>query len=218
MEDFEALESESSECELKHRYHMNAHMAADCSADQLIKSASLKLSVPAPLGATEQDLGKACLKSSPEDFQADSRQQQQAKSCYSSQMLDGKPRIWSLAQTATSLNQTEYPSCMLRCPLASPPPSASLTPSPASSSPVTGPNSSRQQDSPVTTLRNWVDGVFHDPLFRHSSGLSQGGSSNTVAWSASTKGAMLEAAGLQQHQDPPKDMSFPKTVNKLFCS
>ncbi|XP_013869711.1 iroquois-class homeodomain protein IRX-4a [Austrofundulus limnaeus] len=230
LEDFEALESESSECELKHRYHMNTHMSTDCSAEQLIKSASLKLSMPVPL---EQDLGKSCLKSNPEDFQAESRQQQ-VKSCYNNngaqqqqqhQLLDGKPRIWSLAQTATSLNQTEYPSCMLRCQPPPPPPSSSsLTPSPAaSSSPAAGPDSSRQQDSPVTTLRNWVDGVFHDPLFRHSSGLSQALSSSssnnsTVSWTTNTKGAMLDAAVLQQHQDPPKDMSFPKTVNKLFCS
>ncbi|PWA33507.1 hypothetical protein CCH79_00007482 [Gambusia affinis] len=78
-------------------------------------------------------------------------------------------------------------------------------------------------DSPVTTLRNWVDGVFHDPLFRHST-LSQALTNTTVSWTTNTKGSVLEAersaAALQQHQDPPKDsaMSFPKTINKLFCS
>uniref|UniRef100_A0A672HY16 Iroquois homeobox 4a n=1 Tax=Salarias fasciatus TaxID=181472 RepID=A0A672HY16_SALFA len=190
LDDFDTLESENSECELKHRYHMNTHMStttSDCPPEHL-------------------DLNKSCLKTSPEDFQADSRQQ--AKACYNQQqghqILDGKPRIWSLAQTATSLNQTEYPSCMLRC---QPPPPSSLTP----------------QDSPVTTLRNWVDGVFHDPLFRHST-LSQALTNTTVSWSANTKGAILEAersaAALQQHQDSSKDsvMSFPKTINKLFCS
>uniref|UniRef100_A0A3Q1BXC6 Homeobox domain-containing protein n=1 Tax=Amphiprion ocellaris TaxID=80972 RepID=A0A3Q1BXC6_AMPOC len=196
LEDFDTLESESSECELKHRYHLNTHMSTT---------------------TTEQDLSKSCLKTSPEDFQADSRQQ---KACYNQQpaghqILDGKPRIWSLAQTATSLNQTEYPSCMLRC---QPPPS-SLTPSPAATSPVTGLDN--RQDSPVTTLRNWVDGVFHDPLFRHST-LSQALTNTTVSWTTNTKGAILEAersaAALQQHQDSSKDMSFPKTINKLFCS
>ncbi|AWO96907.1 putative iroquois-class homeodomain protein irx-4-like [Scophthalmus maximus] len=127
LDDFDALESESSECELKHRYHMNAHMTttADCPAEHLAKDSSLKISIPISLGG-EQDLGKSCLKAtSPEDFQADSRLQ--AKACYTHQhhqhhhqqhqqhqhqqqghqILDGKPRIWSLAQTATSLNQTE---------------------------------------------------------------------------------------------------------------
>ena len=226
LDDFDTLESENSECELKHRYHMNAHMAttvADCPADHLIKNASLKISIPVSLGG-EQDLSKSCLKTTPEDFQADSRAQgkpcfgqQQQQQQQGHQILDGKPRIWSLAQTATSLNQTDYPSCMLRC---QPPPS-SLTPSPAATSPVTGPDN--RQDSPVTTLRNWVDGVFHDPLFRHST-LSQALTNTTISWSANTKGAILEAersaAALQQLQDSPKDsaMSFPKTINKLFCS
>lgn len=221
LDDFDTLESESSECELKHRYHMNTHMTTtttDCPGEHLLKDASLKLSIPVSLGE-EQDLSKSCLKTNHNDgFQSDSRQQE--KACYNQQqghqILDGKPRIWSLAQTATSLNQTEYPSCMLRC---QPPPS-SLTPSPAATSPVTGPD---RQDSPVTTLRNWVDGVFHDPLFRHST-LSQALTNTTVSWTTNTKGTILEAerstSALQQHQNSPKDsaMSFPKTINKLFCS
>uniref|UniRef100_A0A665US90 Iroquois homeobox 4a n=1 Tax=Echeneis naucrates TaxID=173247 RepID=A0A665US90_ECHNA len=210
LDDFDTLESESSECELKHRYHMNTHMSTtgDCPAEHLIKDSSLKISIPVSLGG-EQDLSKSCLKTSPEDFQPDSRQQ--AKACYNQQqqqqqghqILDGKPRIWSLAQTATSLNQTEYPSCMLRC------------------------QPQQPQDSPVTTLRNWVDGVFHDPLFRHST-LSQALTNTTVSWTTNTKGAVLEAERSaavlqqqqQQQQDSSKDsaMSFPKTINKLFCS
>uniref|UniRef100_A0A4W6EQ37 Iroquois homeobox 4a n=1 Tax=Lates calcarifer TaxID=8187 RepID=A0A4W6EQ37_LATCA len=210
LDDFDTLESESSECELKHRYHMNTHMSttADCPTEHLIKDSSLKISIPDSLGG-EQDLSKSCLKTNPEDFQPDSRQQ--AKACYNQQqhqqILDGKPRIWSLAQTATSLNQTEYPSCMLRCQPQQPQP---------------------PQDSPVTTLRNWVDGVFHDPLFRHST-LSQALTNTTVSWTTNTKGAILEAERSaavlqqqqqQQHQDSSKDsaMSFPKTINKLFCS
>ncbi|XP_076593822.1 iroquois-class homeodomain protein IRX-4a [Chaetodon auriga] len=227
LDDFDTLESESSECELKHRYHMNTHMSttSDCPGEHLIKDASLKISIPVSLGG-EQDLSKSCLKTNPEDFQQDSRQQ--VKACYNHQqqqqqqqqghqILDGKPRIWSLAQTATSLNQTEYPSCMLRC---QPPPS-SLSPSPAATSPVTGLDN--RQDSPVTTLRNWVDGVFHDPLFRHST-LSQALTNTTVSWTTNTKGAILEAerstAALQQHHASSKDsaMTFPKSINKLFCS
>ncbi|KAG7229372.1 hypothetical protein INR49_012763 [Caranx melampygus] len=164
LDDFDTLESESSECELKHRYHMNTHMSttADCPTEHLIKDSSLKISIPVSL--------------------------------------------------------TEYPSCMLRC---QPPPPSSLTPSPAATSPVTGLDN--RQDSPVTTLRNWVDGVFHDPLFRHST-LSQALTNTTVSWTTNTKGAILEAersaAVLQQHQDSSKDsgMSFPKSINKLFCS
>lgn len=225
LDDFDTIESENSECELKHQYHMNTHMTTtDCPSDH-IKDTSLKISIPVSLGG-EQDLSKSCLKTNPEDFEQDSRQR--AKTCYQQQghqILDGKPRIWSLAQTATSLNQTEYPSCMLRCQ------PSSLTPSPAATSPVNGMD---RQDSPVATLRNWVDGVFHDPLFRHST-LNQALSNTTVSWTT-TKGTILETGALersmgggnltkgltalQQHHDSTKDsaMSFPKTVNKLFCS
>lgn len=233
LDDFDTLESESSECELKHRYHMNTHMSTtgDGPGDHLIKDASLKISIPVSLGG-EQDLSKSCLKTNPGDFQAGGGQS--VKTCYNQQqqqqqqghqILDGKPRIWSLAQTATSLNQTEYPpSCMLRC---QPPPPSSLSPSPAATSPVTGLDN--RQDSPVTTLRNWVDGVFHDPLFRHST-LSQALTNTTVSWTTNTKGAILDAersavAALQQqqqqqHHDSSKDsaMAFPKSINKLFCS
>ncbi|XP_061632630.1 iroquois-class homeodomain protein IRX-4a isoform X1 [Phyllopteryx taeniolatus] len=222
LEDFDTLESESSECELKHRYHMNPHMTTtgDCPAEHLIKDGSVKMSGPVSLGG-EQDLSsKSCLKTNQEDFQAESRAQ--PKSCYSQQpqhhILDGKPRIWSLAQTATSLVQTDYPSCMLRCQA---PPSSSLSPPPVATSPA--PGLDHRQDSPVTTLRNWVDGVFHDPLFRHST-LSQALTHSTVSWSSSTtKGSILEAQrspGVLQHdQDSSKDtaMTF-KTINKLFCS
>ncbi|KAJ8395255.1 hypothetical protein AAFF_G00034570 [Aldrovandia affinis] len=90
----------------------------------------------------------------------------------------------------------------------------------------------RQQDSPVATLRNWVDGVFHDPLFRHNT-LNQALANTTVSWAA-TKGAILETSTLGrsvgnneikehitslQHKDSTKDrMEFPKTGNKIFCS
>ncbi|XP_043116575.1 iroquois-class homeodomain protein irx-4-A-like [Puntigrus tetrazona] len=196
LDDFDTIESESSECELKHRFHMNAHMA---TTDDRLKAPSPKLSIPGLLEA------KSGLKSAPEDCELRS-----GKTCFQQQqqqqghaLLDSKPRIWSLAQTAT-----EYSSCMLR----------------SDSSPVSG--LERQQDSPVTTLRNWVDGVFHDPLFRHSS-LNQAQTNTTVSWTTSTKGSILETGALgrsngaikTQQQEAGKDsVPFPKGVNKIFCS
>ncbi|NP_991261.1 iroquois-class homeodomain protein IRX-4a [Danio rerio] len=192
LEDFDPLESESPECELKHRFQISAHMETKDPQ---------KLSIP---GLLEE--AKSCLKS-PEDCELELRH---SKACFQQQqqqshpILDSKPRIWSLAQTATSLNPAEFPSCMLRCP--------------ASPSPAGGPD--RQQDSPVTTLRNWVDGVFHDPLFRHSS-LNQ--TNTTVSWT--NKGSILETGALGRSvadsgkQEAGKDtMTFPKGVNKIFCS
>lgn len=185
LEEFDPLESESPECELKHRFQISAHMETKDPQ---------KLSIPGLKSPEDCELelrhSKACF-----------QQQQQHQSL---PILDSKPRIWSLAQTATSLNPAELPSCMLRCP--------------ASPSPAGGPD--RQQDSPVTTLRNWVDGVFHDPLFRHSS-LNQ--TNTTVSWT--TKGSILETGALGRSvadsgkQEAGKDtMTFPKGVNKIFCS
>lgn len=70
-----------------------------------------------------------------------------------------KPKIWSIAQTAVSLEtslQSEYPACMLSSRSSSPgyPTNMALT------------KRERQQESPVTTLRDWVDGVFHGPPFQ----------------------------------------------------
>ncbi|KAL2084872.1 hypothetical protein ACEWY4_020390 [Coilia grayii] len=217
LEDFDTIESENSECELKHQFNLNTHMTTtECSTDHL-KDTSLKLSIPHPLEG-DQGMPKNCLKTPTDDCQTTIGRQN--KQCFQSshQLLDNKPRIWSLAQTATSLNQTEYSSCMLRCP-------PNVPPSPAASSPVNVLD--RQQDSPVTTLRNWVDGVFHDPLFRHST-LNQALTNTTVSWTT-TKTSLLETGSLGnnvikghaplQHPDANKDtMSFPKSVNKMFCS
>uniref|UniRef100_A0A3Q2D5R8 Iroquois homeobox 4b n=1 Tax=Cyprinodon variegatus TaxID=28743 RepID=A0A3Q2D5R8_CYPVA len=73
---------------------------------------------------------------------------------------DPKPKIWSIAHTAVppeASSQPEYPPCMLS--------------STRSSSPVYPTNMAltsmdRQQESPVATLREWVDGVFHGPPFQ----------------------------------------------------
>ncbi len=186
LDDFDTVESESSECELKHRFHVNAHMAT--TDDRLKEPIPGLLEAKRVAGDCELRNSKPCF-------------QQQSHT-----LLDSKPRIWSLAQTAT-----EYSSCMLRC-----------QPSPSDSSPVSG--LERQQDSPVTTLRNWVDGVFHDPLFRHSS-LNQAQTNTTVSWTP--KGSILETGALgrannvikTQQQETSKDsMPFPKGGNQIFCS
>ncbi|KAA0702895.1 Iroquois-class homeodomain protein irx-4-A [Triplophysa tibetana] len=215
LDDFDTIESENSECELKHRFHMNTHMA---TTDDQIKETSPKLSIPGLLEA-DHDLTKSCLKTTTEDCEHDVGDLRHTKTCFQQQghpLLDSKPRIWSLAQTATSLNATEYSSCMLRC-----------QPSPSASSPVNVVE--RQQDSPVTTLRNWVDGVFHDPLFRHSS-LNQAQTNTSVSWTTSTKGSILETGAIgrsivnnnvikTQQQEASKDnITFAKGVNKIFCS
>ncbi|KAG2465257.1 iroquois-class homeodomain protein irx-4-like isoform X2 [Polypterus senegalus] len=223
LDEFEAIESESPECDLKRQFHMDS---SHLRTSDRCKDAALKMPITASLEGDE-DIGKNCLKSASGDCEHDLISARQTKMCFeqSQQMLESKPRIWSLAQTATSLNQTEYPSCMLKC-------QQVIPTTPTVSSPVSVMD--RQQDSPVTTLRNWVDGVFHDPLFRHST-LNQALTNTTVSW-ATTKGAALEAGVLGrslanttnvikghvpslQHQEASKDtLLFPKTSSKMFCS
>ncbi|NXW19062.1 IRX4 protein, partial [Circaetus pectoralis] len=157
----------------------------------------------------------------------------ESKMCFQpgQQLLEAKPRIWSLAHTATSLNQAEYPSCMLKRQGG-----GSAPPAAAAAAAVSAPVGviDRHQDSPVTNLRNWVDGVFHDPLFRHST-LNQALSNTTVSW-ATTKGAVLETGALGRavgnganvlkgqlsnlaHHDSNKEfLAFPKSGSKMFCS
>lgn len=168
-----------------------------------------------PLGVPLEgslERAKSCLKDQ-ESCEAKPWQQQQ-------QLLEGgsKPRIWSLAHTATSLNQAEYPSCMLKRPQGGS--SAPGPPVPPAVSVIERP----PKDSPVTNLRNWVDGVFHDPLFRHST-LNQALSNTTVSW-ATTKGSILETTGAlgrslaaKGQLDSGKDfLAFPKAGSKMFCS
>uniref|UniRef100_A0A4W3J7U8 Iroquois homeobox 4a n=1 Tax=Callorhinchus milii TaxID=7868 RepID=A0A4W3J7U8_CALMI len=176
LDDFDGIETESDECELKGPFQQldnNQLRVAECQPDHC-KKVSLKITLPTP-GDRDSEKVKDCLKrvmtNSEQDLMVGGQRGCETKLCFqqqhSQQMLDNKPRIWSLAQTATSLSQTEYPSCMLK----------------------------RQHvvdrhDSPVTTLRNWVDGVFHDPLFRHST-LNQAFTNTTVSW-ATTKSGMLD--------------------------
>ncbi|XP_067148525.1 iroquois-class homeodomain protein IRX-4 [Apteryx mantelli] len=236
LEELEALESESSECELKAPF---APQPPGGGGQQLQAAPAggpaprreLPVKAPLPPAALEPDgeQAKSCLKAAegcePELLGARPRACE-AKMCFQpgQQLLEAKPRIWSLAHTATSLNQAEYPSCMLKRQGA------------ATAVAVSAPLGviDRHQDSPVTSLRNWVDGVFHDPLFRHST-LNQALGNTTVSW-GTTKGAILETGALGHsvgnganvlkgqlsnlaHQDSNKEfIAFPKSGSKMFCS
>lgn len=76
------------------------------------------------------------------------------------QSTDTKPKIWSIAHTAVTLDgslQPEYPPCML---------SSTGSSSPGYPTNLVVTKVDRQQESPVATLREWVDGVFHGPPFQ----------------------------------------------------
>ncbi|KAK7898637.1 hypothetical protein WMY93_019490 [Mugilogobius chulae] len=65
-----------------------------------------------------------------------------------------KPKIWSIVPLEEE--QPVYPSCMMSS-------AGSLSPHYTSSMALS--KTERQQESPVATLREWVDGVFHGPTF-----------------------------------------------------
>ncbi|KAL8194230.1 UNVERIFIED_CONTAM: Iroquois-class homeodomain protein irx-4 [Gekko kuhli] len=239
LEDYDPLESESSEGELKAPAF--GHVESDGCVEEACKEPAL--GAEALEGALER--AKSCLKEParvPEGCEAAEllsarppRAGCEAKRCYhhhqqqqQQQQLSegggGKPRIWSLAHTATSLHQAEYPSCMLKRQQGAPT-AASALPSPAISA-VERPG----KDSPVANLRNWVDGVFHDPLFRHST-LNQALSNSAVSWAGPKGASLLEtgalgrslggdaAALLKGQADSGKDfLAFPKAGSKMFCS
>lgn len=78
------------------------------------------------------------------------------------QSTETRPKIWSVAQTAVCLDvslQPEFPPCML---------SSTGSSSPPYLSNMGLSKADRQQESPVATLREWVDGVFHGPPFQQS--------------------------------------------------
>ncbi|XP_077166241.1 iroquois-class homeodomain protein IRX-4 isoform X2 [Paroedura picta] len=222
LEDYEPLASDSSEGELKAPAF--GQVESDGGADEACKEPTLEQAQscrPEPTTGAEGCEAAELLGA------RQPRASCGAKRCYVQQLLEGggssggKPRIWSLAHTATSLPQAaEYPSCMLKRQQGAP--SAALA-SPAGSAVERPP-----RDSPVTNLRNWVDGVFHDPLFRHST-LNQALGNTAVSW-AGTKGALLEsgalgrslaggAAMLKGQTDPGKDfLPFSKAGSKMFCS
>ncbi|KAG8512391.1 Iroquois-class homeodomain protein IRX-4 [Galemys pyrenaicus] len=214
LEDFEPLETEPPECELKppfqplHGSLEHVPIGPDGpSVPSKETSGALRMPLAAGGRATlDPDLERArsCLRSTavgPEQQPGTGGGPQacEAKLGFTpvgaAVSLEAKPRIWSLAHTATAaaataLSQTEFPSCMLRRQGPSTPVAASSS-VPAPSSPPAAPTSAsaldRHQDSPVTSLRNWVDGVFHDPILRHST-LNQ-------AW-ATAKGSLLDPGPL----------------------
>uniref|UniRef100_A0A8C3VDX7 Iroquois homeobox 4 n=1 Tax=Catagonus wagneri TaxID=51154 RepID=A0A8C3VDX7_9CETA len=219
LEDFEALEGDPPECELKPSFQppdggLDRVPTAPEGPSAPGKEASGALRMPLAAGggaALDQDLERArsCLRSvaaGPEQQPGagGGLQACEAKLGFApagaSAGLEAKPRIWSLAHTATAaaataLSQAEFPSCMLKRPGPAGPgvaaaSSSSSSSAPASSSPEAPAPAGvldRHQDSPVTSLRNWVDGVFHDPILRHST-LNQ-------AW-ATAKGALLDPGPL----------------------
>lgn len=148
VEDFDLLESDASDCEPRPQF-----FPGDSGASK---------ATPLSRGHVTEPLSKAdglspeCAKLPPVH--------QQNSAFYPDpglQSAESKPKIWSIAHTAVSLEgalQAEYPPCMLS--------------STGSSSPAYGSNMSLtkgdgQQESPVSTLREWMDGVFHGPPLQH---------------------------------------------------
>lgn len=150
LEDFDLLESDGSDCEPKPQFlseNNDPNPNTDLSHGHLLHN-------PEPLHGKER-LSPDCPKLTPV--------QQQNNAFYPNPDLrstDAKPKIWSIAHTAVSLDaslQPEYPPCML-----------SSTGSSSSGYPsnMALTKADRQQESPVATLREWVDGVFHGPPFQ----------------------------------------------------
>uniref|UniRef100_A0A2K6EV30 Iroquois homeobox 4 n=1 Tax=Propithecus coquereli TaxID=379532 RepID=A0A2K6EV30_PROCO len=209
LDDFDPLEAETPECELKPPFQPldGGLERLPAGPDGRGKEASGALRMPLAAGggaALDEDLERArsCLRSAAGPEQQPGAeggpQACEAKLGFvpagATAGLEAKPRIWSLAHTATAaaattaLSQTEFPSCMLK--RQGPAGPAAASSARATSSPAAPPTSGaldRHQDSPVTSLRNWVDGVFHDPILRHST-LNQ-------AW-ATAKGALLDPGPL----------------------
>ncbi|XP_023978918.1 iroquois-class homeodomain protein IRX-4 isoform X1 [Physeter macrocephalus] len=219
LEDFDPLEGEPPECELKPPFQpldggldRVPTVPDGPSAPGKEAPGALRMPLAAGGGATlDQDLERArsCLRSTAAgpEHQAGTGAGVGPQACEpklgfapagAPAGLEAKPRIWSLAHTATAaaataLGQTEFPSCMLKrqgpagpaAPSSAPASSSPAAPAPASA--VDRHPLDRHQDSPVTSLRNWVDGVFHDPILRHST-LNQ-------AW-ATAKGALLDPGPL----------------------
>uniref|UniRef100_A0A8C2VR74 Iroquois homeobox 4 n=1 Tax=Chinchilla lanigera TaxID=34839 RepID=A0A8C2VR74_CHILA len=218
LDDFDPLEAEPQECELKASFSALDSSALERAPAQpegpspLLgapgkeASGTLRMPLAASGGGTalDEDLERAriCLRSSVAGPEPQPGTEGGPRACEAklgfaatgaATGLETKPRIWSLAHTATAaaasaLSQTEFPSCMLKRQGPAVPAGVSSTPT-ASSPAVPAPAVAldRHQDSPVTSLRNWVDGVFHDPVLRHST-LNQ-------AW-ATTKGALLDPGPL----------------------
>ncbi|XP_075968821.1 iroquois-class homeodomain protein IRX-4b [Anarhichas minor] len=148
LEDFDLLDSDGSDCEPKQRF-----LPVDSDANTALPHGHLTHN-PDPLHGKER-LSPDCPKLTPV--------KQQNNAFYPNpdpRSTDTKPKIWSIAHTAASLDsslQPEYPPCML---------SSKGSPSPGYPSNMALTKADREQESPVATLREWVDGVFHGPPFQ----------------------------------------------------
>ncbi|KAM9838543.1 iroquois-class homeodomain protein IRX-4b [Aulostomus maculatus] len=146
LEDFDLLDSDASDCEPKPPFPTEDN-EPNAPHRHLMYSSE-------PLRGTDR-LSPDCPKLTPA--------QDQNTTFYpipDVQNSDTKPKIWSIAQTAVSLDaslQPEYPPCML---------SSTGTSSPGYPSNMALTKADRQQESPVATLREWVDGVFHGRPFQ----------------------------------------------------
>ncbi|CAL8297044.1 unnamed protein product [Lota lota] len=152
LEDFDRLESDGSESEPKTQF---------VPEDSGSKTPLAELSHSRQPIASDSDTmrGKDSI---PSDCQKLTAAQHQSSTFYPLVDLPASSeatlKVWSIAHQAASL-QPEYSPCMLAYP-SSPgyPASAELT--------TTAATPSRRHDSPVVTLRDWVDGIFHDGLFQ----------------------------------------------------
>lgn len=137
LEDFDLTESDASECEPKPLLPMSAHAISQDCPDYRLRQPLLHASTPDTM---YDGFNKTCSESTTEGS-------------HYPQQEETKPKIWSLAQTATSLNQADYTSCMHR------------------GRNMHSPSLDHRldlDDSPFVSLRNWVDGMFYDPLLRQS--------------------------------------------------
>ncbi|XP_048057187.1 iroquois-class homeodomain protein IRX-4b [Megalobrama amblycephala] len=172
LDDFDLVESDASECESKPSFVMRVCSETSECPDNHFKETVTEL----PRGVHE--FSEDHLRSTAEDNQTAKFYLQQGQ-----KTIETKPKIWSLAQTATSLNQADYSSCMHK--------GTSCSSSNCDS------DLKRKQESPVATLRNWVDGVFHDPLFRHTN-FNQTFSNSTELWTE----AISSQNTYHEHSEP----------------
>ncbi|KAK2830117.1 hypothetical protein Q5P01_018048 [Channa striata] len=151
LEDFDLLESDASDCEPKTEFLQED---SDTKPSTDIPHGHLAHNSEALHG--KDRLSPDCSKLTPVQHRYNAFHPNP-----DIRLTDTKPKIWSIAHTAASLDvssQPEYASCML---------SSTRSSSHAYPSSMGLAKSDRQQESPVTTLREWVDGVFHDPPFQH---------------------------------------------------
>ncbi|XP_036421535.1 iroquois-class homeodomain protein IRX-4b [Colossoma macropomum] len=167
LEDLDLTESDSSECEPKASFTVSTHPGSQDCTGHRFREPLLHISLPETPG-----FDKACLGSTADGSHP-------AKAFYlrqEGQTPETKPKIWSLAQTATSLNNADYPSCMHK---------GLGVRSSSAECHLDSDLAESQQDSAVSSLRNWIDGVFQDPLYSQSN-LNQTFSSSSGLWVGSS--------------------------------